>query len=570
MSNCTCVLAAQDSGCAQWSGNVCAGCSKGWYKNAQGVCTPVSNQCYTWSDSTGQCLSCYNGYILSAGSCVINPNPQTGAKDPLCGTWVGATCGACAFRAYFNAQNVCVKVSDQCQTWDPKSGVCITCYGGYSLSNGVCSPSAVVAPSDPGCAQWNALTTVCLQCSQRFFFNGQKCAPVADQCNTWSGQGACTSCYSGYALQADGTCVVSNANAKPTDPGCGTWDWKIQKCLQCSQDFVFNNNGICTAVSTQCNTFDLSGNCLTCYLGYNVYQGQCVLSPSQAPTDPGCGTWDWKIQKCIQCSNNWVFNSSGVCTPVSNQCKTFDLSGKCLSCYAGYNLVGGQCVLAPVQNPTDPGCGTWDWKNLKCIQCSNNWIFNNNGVCVPVSDQCNTYDLSGKCLSCYVGYNLVGGKCVLAPIQGPSDLGCATWDWKGQKCLVCSKNFVFNNNGVCTPVSSQCNTFDLSGKCLSCFVGYNLVGGQCVLAPVQGPSDPGCGLWDWNGQKCLQCSNNWVFNTNGVCTPVSNQCKTFDLSGRCVSCYNGYNLVGGQCVLAPVQSPSDLGCGTWNWANQKC
>jgi len=570
ISNGTCKLAAIDTGCATWKDTTCAQCSAGWFLN-NGTCSPVSDQCYTWDSHTGACLSCYNGYVLNNGVCSVNPNPATGAKDPLCATWLAGSCSACASRAYFNDFGVCTAVSDQCQTWDPKYGVCLSCYGGYTLTNGVCSQSPIQTPSDLGCALWNTNSNVCLQCSQRYYFNGNKCAPVNDQCNTFdSSTGRCTTCYNGYDLQLDGTCQLSTKNTAPSDAGCGTWDWKNQKCLECSNNWVFNGSGVCVPVSDQCNTFDRLGNCFSCYLGYNLVAGKCVLAPIQNPTDAGCGTWDWKNQKCLQCSNNWVFNNNGVCVPVSDQCNTFDISGNCVSCYLGYNLVSGKCVLAPIQKPTDAGCGTWDWKNKKCLQCSNNWVFNTQGVCVPVSDQCNTFDLSGNCVTCYLGYNLQNGKCVLAPIQNPTDAGCATWDWKNQKCLQCSNNWVFNSKGVCVTVSDQCKTFDLNGNCVSCYTGYNLDTGKCVVAPVQAVSDVGCGLWDWNNQKCLQCSNNWVFNTQGACVPVSDQCKTFDLTGNCVSCYDGYNLVNGSCILAPIQAPSDLGCGTWDWKNQKC
>jgi hypothetical protein len=569
VDNC-CVLAEKDTGCATWNGNVCAKCSKGWFMS-NGVCKPVSDQCHTWDSNNGNCLTCYNGYILSAGACIINPNPFNGGSNPLCAKWDKTACLTCAPRAYFNSFGICTAVSDQCQTWDPIDGSCLTCYGGYENKNGDCVKSAVQQPSDLGCSLWNTQSNICLKCSERFFFDGKKCSPVSDQCRTWNAAGACTGCYDGYDLLINGVCQLSKSNdAAPSDLGCATWDWKKQQCLKCSSNWVFNNLGVCVPVSDQCNTYDLSGLCVSCYKGYNLVAGKCILAPIESVADLGCAKWDWNNKVCLQCSNNWVFNNQGACVPVSDQCKAFDRSGNCVSCYDGYNLESGKCVLAPIQKPSDLGCATWDWKKQQCLKCSNNWVFNNLGVCVPVSDQCNTFDLSGLCVSCYDGYNLVAGKCVLAPIQNPTDAGCATWDWKKQQCLKCSNNWVFNNNGVCIPVSDQCKTFDLSGLCLSCYQGYNLVGGKCEKAPDQAPSDAGCGLWDWNRQQCLKCSNNWVFNNKGACIPVSDQCNTYDLSGLCLTCYKGYNLVAGKCVLAPIQQVSDAGCGTWDWDKQVC
>lgn len=93
--NCTCSLATQDVGCALWNGNTCVKCSKKWYFNNQGSCSPISDQCYTWNDD-GNCLTCYGGYVLSNGVCVINPSPFSSANNVLCATWSGESCIACA------------------------------------------------------------------------------------------------------------------------------------------------------------------------------------------------------------------------------------------------------------------------------------------------------------------------------------------------------------------------------------------------------------------------------------------------------------------------------------------
>ena len=537
--------------------------------SASGVCSPVSDQCATWNSVNGNCLSCYGGYLLQSGACVVNPSPFNGGSNPLCSTWAGTQCIKCSTRCFFDAAGICTSVSDQCQTYDPSNGYCFTCYAGYSLANGVCTASPTSIPSDVGCSTWNAAQSVCLACSHRFYFNGAQCMPVSDQCQIWDVTGQCTACYSGYDL-INGACQVSTSNTKPSDLGCGTWNWNQQICLACSNNWVFNNNGVCVPVSDQCQTYDLAGNCVSCYKGYNLSARKCVLAPIETVTDAGCGTWDWSNKICMACSNNFVFNNNGVCVAVSDQCQTFDRSGSCVSCYKGYTLVSGTCQQSAIEKPSDLGCGTWDWNNKICLACSNNWVFSNNGVCVPVSDQCQTYDLAGNCVSCYKGYNLSVGQCVLAPIEKVTDLGCGLWNWNSQICLKCSNNWVFSNNGVCVPVSDQCKTFDLAGSCVSCYKGYNLSVGKCVLAPTTAPSDSGCALWNWNSQTCLKCSNNWVFNNKGVCVVVSDQCKTFDLAGNCQSCYVGYNLSVGKCVLAPTQVVSDLGCGTWDWKQQIC
>ena len=257
---------------------------------------------------------------------------------------------------------------------------------------------------------------------------------------------------------------------------------------------------------------------MTCYHGYDLIKGQCIVSPIAQPTDLGCKIWDWNKQVCLECSARWTFNSKGVCVPVSDNCNQWDASGACTACYKGYELVKGQCVQSAVQQPTDLGCKTWDWDRQVCLECSARWTFNSKGVCVPVSDNCNQWDASGACTACYKGYELVKGQCVQSAVQQPTDLGCKTWDWDRKVCLECSARWTFNSKGVCVPVSDNCNQWDASGACTAFYTGYQLSNGQCQLA-----------------------------NT---------LCKSFNSSGACASCFNGYVLYQNNCT--PISKLADI------------
>ena len=274
----------------------------------------------------------------------------------------------------------------------------------------------------------------------------------------------------------------------------------------------FDANGVCQAVSSNCNTWDAkSGNCLSCYGGYDLKDGVCNFSPANnaKPTDFGCRNWDWKKQVCLACSNNWTFNTNKVCVPVSDFCKNADQNGACTACYNGYDLKNGACIVSEsnTARPSDLGCTTWNWASNVCTACSKNWVFNSNKVCVQVNSLCQSYDNTGACTSCYQGYDLSNGECVLSLSNNakPVDSGCSNWDWNSQVCLACSKNWVFNNNGVCVPVSDQCSTSDSNGLCTSCYQGYDLKNGICQYSDSnnQGPKDGGCGKWDWKNLICL-------------------------------------------------------------------
>lgn len=336
-------------------------------------------------------------------------------------------------------------------------------------------------PKDAGCGKWDWYNQACLACSKNWAFNKNgACIPVNDKCNTLDDNGLCLSCYQGYDL-INGVCFFSKSNnAVPTDSGCGKWDWSSQICIECSSGFTFNSRGVCSAVSDQCKTWSSSGLCSTCFKGYDLKNGLCVLSSFNTinPSDVGCSKWDWDNQICVQCSNGWAFNDNKVCMPVSDQCKSWDSTGVCTSCFKGYDLKSGSCVSSSFNNaqPSDLGCGKWDWDSQICLQCSKGWTFNANKICTAVSDQCKTWDSAGLCSSCFKGYDLKNGSCVFSIFNTarPSDLGCTEWDWGNQICLKCSKNWVFNTQGICMQVNTQCSKYDNNGRCTACYKGYDL------------------------------------------------------------------------------------------------
>ena len=574
-----------DLGCGtwDWANQICLACSNGWVKNAAGKCVAVSDQCAAHAVN-GDCTTCYKGYDLVKGACVFSASNNAHPSDLGCGTWDWANqvCLACSNHWFKSTSGQCIPVADQCRE-NAANGDCTTCYQGYDLKNGQCLLSAFnnAKPSDSGCGTWDWFNQICLACSKDWVKNiDGKCVPVSDQCASHAANGDCTSCFKGYDLTS-GKCVFSASNTmKPTDLGCGTWDWANQVCLVCSKDWAKNANGACVPVSDQCSAHAANGDCTSCFKGYDLVKGACVFSPDNnvKPSDLGCGTWDWDNRVCLVCSNGWFKNANGACVPVSDQCSAHAANGDCTSCFKGYDLVKGACVFSAdnTVQPSDLGCGTWDWNNRVCLVCSRGWVFNANKVCVPVSDQCRENAANGDCTSCYKGYDLANGKCLFSAsnTMKPTDLGCGTWDWANQVCLACSKDWVKNAQGACVAVSDNCATHAANGDCTTCYKGYDLVKGACVFSPSNNarPSDLGCATWDWEKQICLACSKDWFKSASGQCVPVADQCATHATNGDCTSCFKGYDLKSGQCLFSASNNmkPADLGCGTWDWANQVC
>ena len=167
------------------------------------------------------------------------------------------------------------------------------------------------------------------------------------------------------------------------------------------------------------------------------------------------------------------------------------------------------------------------------------------------------------------------GGCEIDPtnINGPSDEGCARWDWDNQLCLECSIRWRFDITGKCQRQDNNCKSFGgITGGCVECFKGYELQNNVCVVSQMSGPIDSGCARWNWDSQVCLECSVRFIFDSQGKCVPVDNFCQEYDSVGSCTSCYKGYEVMNGKCVEMAVNivGPTDKGCKTWDWDNQVC
>lgn len=105
------------------------------------------------------------------GSCLYSPSNNEKPKDGGCASWDwdNALCLECSKNWVIDINGICVKVSDQCRTYDPNTGFCTSCYKGYDLhtDTGKQSGSCVYSPSndahlaDTGCKIWDWNTNKC-------------------------------------------------------------------------------------------------------------------------------------------------------------------------------------------------------------------------------------------------------------------------------------------------------------------------------------------------------------------------------------------------------------------------
>jgi hypothetical protein len=141
--------ASQDPYCNTYKNKTCVKCAtRTYYNNATKLCAQVDSNCKSWNNFNGVCTECYIGYYLvNQMQCkLMNPavaTPQLKSSlntDPNClASNYQGICTQCIFRCILNPFKVCIQVNDQCNTWNPSTGACTSCYGGYNLNtSGAC------------------------------------------------------------------------------------------------------------------------------------------------------------------------------------------------------------------------------------------------------------------------------------------------------------------------------------------------------------------------------------------------------------------------------------------------
>lgn len=248
------------------------------------------------------------------------------------------------------------------------------------------------------------------------------------------------------------------------------------KCVVCSSKSYLNSQtGRCESIDPLCASYDLkSGACQRCYNGYEIKEGKCLRkadtadSASLYASNPLCS--QWKNGVCLSCSSRSFLNQNNVCQEVDPQCREYIKgTGECKTCFDGYAPKGLQCIQVAVTTNQDPFCSRFSSDKLQCVECAPGTFLNSVGKCTLVDTQCKTYSkVNGECLSCYGGYRLFEGKCIVSQ-DGESysqytysDPFCA--QWQAGRCVKCASQSYFNDEKVCTPIDSSCREFSTEKK----------------------------------------------------------------------------------------------------------
>ena len=127
--------------------------------------------------------------------------------------------------------------------------------------------------------------------------------------------------------------------------------------------------------------------------------------------NPGCKRFD-SGNICAQCSDRYYKDSQGICQPVSQHCKTYNVKdGACTSCYDGFFVVEDACLPIPDSEllalaEALSNCNQIGDDNT-CQRCSVGYYFDDKRICKKIPESCANFDIiSAKCLGCYQGYSL--------------------------------------------------------------------------------------------------------------------------------------------------------------------
>lgn len=138
MNRGNCVIsssATAPTNCAIFTNGVCVKCSKGSYFS-QGQCVSVSPLCQTYDENNGNCLSCFNGYVLQGPTCIVSSAAPSQTVNN-CRNFTNGICYECSQRFYMS-NGQCLPVNDYCNGYDSNTGACTSCYQGFALQQGAC------------------------------------------------------------------------------------------------------------------------------------------------------------------------------------------------------------------------------------------------------------------------------------------------------------------------------------------------------------------------------------------------------------------------------------------------
>ena len=532
--------------------------------------------CKTYNKDTAACTSCDDGYYLSAGACAA-----VTTKVENCGTHSSATeCMACN-DGYYLKEKACVKIEavDNCQFHTDRE--CTSCAATYNLNVGYnetitldASLYASVASNLTHSTSWSSTNNLHSVCEK----------VTADNCWVLATSGTCTTCATGYFVNASKLCELN-----PEDAITNCTKYSSQSvCIECKTNFYVKTSSECAAVTniTNCKTYNVSANsCAACEADYylNPSNSACVVRVDKAISE--CKTMDLQGDQCSECNTNYsLTGDSKKCLPDITNCATGQqvqgtnkaaLNHTCSTCATGYYLNSNACSPRTVTH-----CTTWAGiSEDKCQTCNAMYKLETNKSCTlntkagctaytSNTDTCTTCDVTthflaaGSCtaksvLNCAVGgfsASTSAAECTTCNSQwkansnaciATTQTNCATTNGlAADLCTLCNTGWILRTDtSVCHVISPGVANCQESGStltnCTKCLPNYYLA--NATTCTIRVASLSACATKTANADTCDSCATGKYLSSNLCPTNTAANCLTkFATDNKCATCNVGY------------------------------
>lgn len=255
----------------------------------------ISN-CKKMDNTNQMCTECMENFYIDydTNSCLKNDIPNcTLVRNNA------RSCKICENKHYLSSPTECLKIAafDYCAHSLPNQDMCLTCQGGFILSNNKC----VRNDPDP-CTNW--IEGHCHACARKFYLDPQAldCRPIPiDHCDAYDILTvSCSKCDDGFNLSVDQK--ACHAEAGParnlaTD-SCLKIEASSNECLECPSLHYINSSRFCSRIS-EVNCDASNGkidSCVYCKAGYYLSAGAPQCKPQAID---GCKIYKANENVCV-------------------------------------------------------------------------------------------------------------------------------------------------------------------------------------------------------------------------------------------------------------------------------
>ena len=488
--------------------NHCDQCNSGHYIN-QGQCSSVSSAvegCMTYTDGSA-CSQCESGKYLKGLVC------EDITLVDNCSIYTEIVCDSCASNHFLEKNYFSVTTMS--------TSIAHTVLMNYFNSN-----ETVQAP----------LSKICY-------------AQNIDNCATYRNFTECSSCNSGYFLNANRMCTLN-----PSNPILNCEEYESKKsCSKCSDSYFLRaNECVSRTMVANCTKYEnSSSNCVSCSNTHYLASNECKERLFSKYIEY-CTTLNPYMDNCSACKNRFRLTADNLsclfeiahCISYTSQTTYNTPRLLCAICDHGYfrELDFTKCIAQDVSH-----CKDYVDDSKNCETCDPGYYYNG------AKNACNAYTVkncttlnqtSDECSECNIGYYLKTTECHPYTI-----INCRTLETDKDECKECEENhFLLNTDKNCYMynligcVKPKVNT----NQCDQCLPGYYLDSNDehCYKNNL-----PNCKITSSTENKCEKCNDGYyLFEFSCHKSNVPFCTKFTENTNTCISCKTGYYIKDEQCV----------------------